>query len=407
MKTKCPRPSRRPACRKGAILSLLVLLMLLMSMLSAALIHLAQQARLRSVRHTAVTAARMAADAGAERAIYLINRQIQAGGWNGTVPLFDSEALPAGNASYTVTLEGDETSGYELISTGISGHQRRSVRVRVDMSGSSGGVRYAIMTQGSIVMKNQGAIRGYNSEDPSDSVPAAIATLSTLSDSIYTQNNSYIYGDVYVGPGGDPDRVVRDPGAVVGDMYTLPDGTTMPVVEAPDYVASKGSLEGRSIVLNSSSSGKYTNINISNNGSMQINGDVVLYITGDVKLNNNSEILINDGSSLKLYVNGNMYFDNHTDIRTVSRFPGDSQIFGTDNCRTIHFQNNSTVYSVICAPQASLYMNNGGSMYGAFITKSFEMKNGGTIYYDEALLKTSVDHVSGSASFSVVRWEDF
>jgi hypothetical protein len=140
---------------------------------------------------------------------------------------------------------------------------------------------------------------------------------------------------------------------------------------------------------------------------MQVNGDVVLYITGDVKLNNNSEIIINQGSTLKLYVNGNMYFDNHSNIMPVSRFPADSQIFGTDNCKNIHFQNNSTIYSVICAPQASLNMNNSGEMYGAFITKSFEMKNGGTIYYDKALLGTSVDFVSGTAGFSVIRWEDF
>jgi len=407
MEPKRRQRVRRGRSRSGAILSLLVLLMLLMTMVSLALVHLAQQARLRSIRYTAVSAARMAADAGAERVIYLINKQVQAGGWNGLVPLFESEPLPAGDASYTVSLAGDETSGYELISTGTSGYQKRSVRVRVDMTSTGGGVRYAILTQGSISMKNQGAIRGYNSANPTDTVPAAIATLSTASNSIYTQNNSYVYGDVYVGPGGDPSRVVRDPGAVTGDMYMLPEGTLMPVVEAPVYVASKGPLEGRSIVLNSSSSGKYTSINIGNNGSMQVNGDVVLYVTGDVKLNNNSEIVVNQGASLKLFVNGNMYFDNHSNITTVSRFPGDSQIFGTDNCRTIHFQNSSTIYSVICAPKADLLMNNNGEMYGAFITKSFEMKNGGKIYYDKALLGTSVDFVSGTAGFEVIRWEDY
>ncbi len=350
----------------------------------------------------------MAADAGAERTIYLINKQIQAGQWNGIIPLFESESLAACGAMYTVSFSGDEQSGYELVSKGTSGYQSRSVRVRVDLASTGGGVRYAIMTLGSITMKNQGAIRGYNSADPSDTnVQAAIATLSTSSNSIYTQNNSYIYGDVYVGPGGDPDRVVREPSAVKGDMYVLPEETAMPIVEVPQYVATKGSLTGRTINLNSSSSGKYTNIDISNNGRMQVNGDVVLYITGDVKLNNNSEILIDQGSTLKLYVNGNMYFDNNSDIRTVSQYPGDSQIFGTTNCRTIHFQNNSTIYSVICAPQADLTMNNNGAMYGAFITKSFEMKNGGTIYYDKALLGASVDFISGSANFSVIRWEDF
>jgi hypothetical protein len=396
---------RRP--RKGAILPLLVMLTLLMSMTSLALIHLAQQARLRSVRFTAATAARIAADAGIERTIYLVNKQIEAGQWNGTIPALQSEPLLGSNTTYTVQLTGDAQSGYEIVSNGLSGYQSKSVRVPVTIETGGGGASFAIMTQLRAIIQNQAAVRGFNSADPSETnVPAAVATLSTLSNSIYLRNNSFIYGDAYVGPGGDPSRVVNSRTAVKGNIYVLEEGTTMPVVEAPN-LNFRGQLTGYNIVLNSSDSGRYGDINIGPGGTLQINGNVVLYIMGaGVRLANFAQIVVNNGATLKLFLDGDVYLDNHSHIRTASGRPGDLQIYGTKNCRRIHFQTENNVSAVICAPQADLLLNNQGTLRGSFITKSFEMKNGGTVYYDKALLGTPVDFVgsSGGGGVTVIRW---
>ena len=188
---------KRQKKNKGAILALMVMLVLLLSLTSMALIGVAGQARVRAVKDVSGISARFAADAGVERALYLMNQDLAAGTWTlDDVPTYTSESLTACNADYTVTFDGDLTSGYQITSVGQSGFATKTVRATIELSSPFAG-DYAILTKDKLEMKNKSTVSGYNSDDPSeDDVPVAIGTLSTDNGSIDLKNGATVEGDV-------------------------------------------------------------------------------------------------------------------------------------------------------------------------------------------------------------------
>lgn len=386
---------------------MIVILTLLLTMTSLALAHLGQQSRLRTLRNTAVTTARLAADAGIERALYLMNQELAAKTWTvDDVPVFESEPLAACDATYTVTYSGNVSGGYELVSTGTCRSQTRTVRVLIGLT-SPFSDDFAVLTKGQLSLKNKTKIDGYNSNDPTDTdVQVAIGTLSNQDDHIDLKLKATVDGDVYVGPDGDPDTVInmKNRESVAGELFTMAVPQTLPNITAPGFVGSKGVIQGNSISLDTADSGKYDGISINNNGSLEIDGDLVLHITGDVELKNGAEVKVNNGSTLKLYIDGDIDAKNSAGINNKGKAPSDVQIYGTGNNQNFDLKNSSELYGVVFAPNADMSLDNGGNARGSFITKTFDLKNDGDIYYDEALRNVSLS--DEGIRFSILRWEE-
>lgn len=405
MRNKQQRTSTRR--RKGAILSLMVVLTLLLTMMSLALAHLGQQSRLRTIRTTNNVIARLAADAGIERALYLMNQELAAGSWTvGDVPVFESEPLAACNASYSVTFSGNLSGGYELVSTGVCGSQTRTLRVLIGLS-SPFSDDFAVLTEGQLTMKNNTRVDGFNSADPSETdVAVSIGTLSNQDDQIDLGKNTVIDGDLYVGPGGNPDTVVtmKDRQSVTGELFTMAAPYSMPTIDVPDFVGSKGKIEGNTISLGTASSGRYDSISINNNGQLEVSGNVVLHVTGDIELKNGAELKVNNGAILKLYVDGDVSAKNSAGINNAGKIPGNVRIYGTGADQTFELKNNTDFYGVLYAPNAEMTLHNNGNAYGSFIAETFELKNNGNIYYDKALRNVTL--TDEGIRFTVLRWEE-
>ena len=400
-------PLKRKKQRKGAILALMVMLVLLLSMTSLALIRVGTEARLRTVKSVSQISARFAADAGVERALYLMNKDLEAGTWTlDDVPTYSAESLTACNADYTVTFTGDLTNGYQITSVGHSGSQTKTVRATVELT-SVFSDDFAILTRGSLIIKNNSNIYGYNSGDLSESgVPVSIGTLSIQDDSINIGNNGTVAGDIYVGPNGDPGDVVQlgNGTDVAGEMFIMPQEYYLPSISPPDYVASQGAISGKNVTLNASDSGKYTSITISNNGKLTINGDVTLYVTGDIELNNKVEIEIGNNDSLKLYFDGDFITKNNAGINNSSQIPSKAMLFGTGTNQTIEMKNKNALYGVIYAPNADMEVFNKIDIYGSVIVDSINLKNSADIYYDKALKNVSLS--DEGIRFTIKRWEE-
>lgn len=392
---------------KGAILALIMIVVLLLSMTSLALIRVGTEARLRTVKSVSEVSARFAADAGIERTLYLMNNRLEVGTWTlDDVPTYSAETLTASNGDYTVTYTGDLSSGYTVTSVGHSGGQTKTVRAMIELT-SMFAEDFAILTRGALIVKNNSKISGYNSADLSeDGVPVCIGTLSILDNSVIIGNNGQIDGDVYIGPGGDPDDVVSlgTNTDVAGETFSMPQGYNLPTISPPDYVASKGSISGKNVTLTSSDSGKYNSINISNNGKLEIDGDVTLYITGDIELDNNVEIQIDSDDSLKLYFDGDFLTKNKAGINNLSQVPSRAMLFGTGEDQKIELNNTNDLYSAVYAPNADMEIFNKIDIYGSIIVGSVDIKNTADIYYDKALKEVSLS--DEGIRFSITRWEE-
>lgn len=404
---KRSRVKRTIQKNSGSVLALMVMLTLLLTLTSLALAGLAQQARLRSVKNTAQIAARFAADAGIERTVYRMNADLQAGTWtlNG-VPTCTNEQLAACNADYTVTFDGSLPTGYRITSVGRSGRTTHTVRVTVQLK-SPFTEDFAVLTRNYLDMKNKSTVSGYDSGDLSKTdVPAAIGTLSKNDGSIDLKNSAKIIGDVYAGPGADPDQVVvvKDSDSITGEIFVMPRIIDMPAITPPEFISSKGSLSGDNIMLTAADSGKYSDINIDTKGKLHIDGDVVLYITGDITLKNEAELKVKQDASLKLYFEGDIEAKNNSLIENESKIPSSIQLYGTGTDQTIELKNTNDLYGVIYAPDADMIVHNKVDAYGSYIVDNFELKNSGDVYYDQALKKTTVE--DEAVYFAITRWEE-
>ncbi|MBL7214935.1 MAG: hypothetical protein ISS71_04580 [Phycisphaerae bacterium] len=393
---------------KGSILALMVLLILLLSLSSMALIGVAREARIRTAKSVSGISARFAADAGVERAIYLMNKDLEAGTWSvDDIPTYTSESLTACNAEYTVTFDGSLASGYQITSVGKSGWSTKTVCATVKLNNPFAN-DYAILTKGNLGMKSKSTVSGYNSGDPDETnVLVAIGTLSNQNSSVDLKSGVTVEGDVYIGPGGDPDEVVliKDDDSVEGEIFVMPKTLNLPIITPPNFTAFQGKISGKNVTLTTSDSGKYTEIDISNKGKLEINGDLILYITGDVTLDNEAELKVKKGSTLKLYFDGDFEAKNSSNINNESKVPFKVQLYGTGSSQKIEMKNSSDIQGVVYAPNADMTIYNKVDAYGAFIVDTFEMKNSGDVYYDKALKETSLD--DEAVYFTITRWEEF
>ncbi|MHC4553778.1 MAG: DUF7305 domain-containing protein [Planctomycetota bacterium] len=398
---------KRKKQRKGAVLGLLVMVVLLLSMTSLALIRVGTEARVRTVKSDAQTAARFAADAGIERALYLMNEQLAAGIWTlDNVPTYTAQSLAGGNADYTVTFTGNLATGYQLTSVGHSNNQTKTVLATIALT-SPIAKDFAILSKDGIDLKSGSTVDGFNSANPGDTdVPVKIGTLSSDDGAIGINNDVTIDGDIYLIPGSNPDTVIdtRGDGDVKGSIFLLPSYYSLPPISPPDYTATQGSISGNNITLNSSDSGKYTSINISNNGTLTINGDLTLYVTGDIELKNSAELQVKNNSTLKLYLEGDIKAHNSSGFNNITQTPANLTIYGTGTNQKIDINNSAELYAVIYAPDAEMVVHNSVDAYGSFIVDNMELKHTANVYYDKALKQVTVD--DELVRFSVTHWEE-
>jgi len=332
---------------------------------------------------------------------------LEAGTWTlDNVPTYSSQPLTAASSDYSVTFTGDLMNGYQLTSVGHHQNQTKTVVARIMLT-SPISEDFAIFCRNLLSAKNKATVGVYNSADPSDTnVTANIGSQSIESGVIDIKNGSDISANIYISQSGDPDTIIKslDKLSIDGEILYMPLDYYLPPALPPDYTASQGSIEGSSLTLNSSDSGKYDFISIDNNGTLSINGDVVLYITGDVTLKNSAKIEINNNASLKLYFDGDIKGNNSAGFNNKTDIPANLKIFGTGSTQKIDIKNSANLYGVVYAPNAEMTVHNEVNAYGSFIVNDFQLKNGGEVYYDKALRQVSID--DDLIRFTVIRWEE-
>ena len=108
---------------------------------------------------------------------------------------------------------------------------------------------------------------------------------------------------------------------------------------------------------------------------------MTIYLDGDIVSGNGSSIGTEnpskDALTIKLYGTGEG--EQNFDIKAKNEWTG-----------------------VIYAPNANIDLYANGDVYGAIVADSFEFKNGGNYYYDEALREVSLE--DEGVSFVVERW---
>jgi hypothetical protein len=226
--------------KHGSAMALVLIAMVLLLVMGIGLLSLGQHSRLFAVQTTSEIAARCAADAGLTKALFEMNSKLDNKTWNDSVlPQVTNELLPNSKAAFSYEITGDQSSGFNLESTGSSGRTQKTVNATLQLKGL---FEYAIFTQGTLALKNGTMVTGYNFDTDDDVLK--VGTNSTTAGSVDMKTGVTINGDVAVGVGGDDDIVINSitEATITGDTYALNEEHELPSITVPNNLLSSPSL---------------------------------------------------------------------------------------------------------------------------------------------------------------------
>jgi hypothetical protein len=212
----------------------------------------------------------------------------------------------------------------------------------------------------------------------------AVGTNSKEKGAITLSGSSSVHGDVWVGPGGDPKKVisVRGHRAVITGkraalesprdmtLETVPGGGS-PIVIAHGSVMKTGVYRASAIALRGSD-------------EVTIDGDVTLIVAGDVELSGNAHVILLPGASLALYVDGNVTMSN---VGFTSKLKSARAIVihGLAGCASVRVSGRGDFYGIIRAPRARLEISGEGDFFGSLLARRVMISGTANVHYDESL----------------------
>ena len=395
--------------RRGSAFALVLVVVVILLVIGAGLLGLSLHGRKLAIRTASDIAARCAADAAMTKVVFEMNEKLKVKPWDdSTLPQVTNASLANCDATFNYTVTGNINSGYSIECIGNSGLAERKVNSYLQLQGP---FEHPLFVRETMVLKGGTLVDGYNSLDPTDTdVVVHIGTSSILPNSIVLNLGVTVDGDVLVGVGGDVENVIQDQGATIGDMYAMNVTVVFPEITVP-VLTDKGTgidVHGTTLTMGPVDSGEYDGIELKradNPGMLEINGgDVVLHVTGGIKLGQDCEIVVNEGSSLVLYLDGNLEAGNQAGINNKNS-PVKFKLYGTGGEeQQLNLKANGDFFGAVYAPNADVIVNAGGDIYGSVMSSSFELKSGGNFYYDEALRDASMDE--GAVRFVVQQWRE-
>lgn len=145
-------------------------------------------------------------------------------------------------------------------------------------------------------------------------------------------------------------------------------------------------------------SGKYRikdDVFISGKNGLEINGDVTLYMDKDFAVEDSRGVRINKGSSLLIYISGNMDIGGVGFVNENESATG-LMIYGTGTCREISIRSpaENKFTGVVYAPEALITIQGSpAGIFGAFAGKEVHLKGDpeSSMYYDQTLKRIGKD----------------
>jgi hypothetical protein len=395
---------------RGSAIPLAVVAVLILLAMGTGLLNMGLNSRIISTRNTSAIMARCASDAGLTMALFSMNKKIQDGPWDSSsLPQASDIKLPYCDATYSYKITCDPANEYTIFSEGISGPAQRTTSARLELRGL---FEYAILTKESLILKPDTLVDGYNSQDPFDTdTEVDIGTQSVANSSVILNAGVKVDGDITVGVGGDPETVIKDMGATTGAQLSGIIEEPLPLIPPPTLpnMGTSITVKGETVTITPIDSGQYNNIFVKKgdtSGIVEISGgEVVLYITGDIDLGESCELVVKDGSSLTVYIDGDIHCRTNSAINAEypPEDPKKFQVYGTSETQQFFDINAKSDWSgTIYAPNADVTLYANGDFYGSTVSNNFELKSGGNYHYDVALREVHVDDLG--VRFVVKRW---
>ncbi|MFH1372118.1 MAG: hypothetical protein ABII09_12650 [Planctomycetota bacterium] len=277
---------------------------------------------------------------------------------------------------------------------------------------------YGLLVKDSFDVLPSMTMSAYDSKDPSATdLRFESGTLNTASSSVNIRVGTVVNGDLFCGVGGDPSSAIKVAGTLNGKTYALteePEGVEPAI---PASLPNKGkniSVKGGTITITPADSGVYSTINIdtaeNKPGKLIVDGGTVtLGVKESMSLSNNAEIVVKEGSTLIIYVGGNVSSGTSASISYAGtvKDPTHIQIYGTSKgSKSWDINAKNDFVGVIYAPNANLKVHAEGNIYGAVMADKAVFLSITGYYYDVNLQRATNIALSGPGSYVTKRWSE-
>jgi len=438
--------------KPGSVMALVLFAVILLLLSGMGVLSLGQNTRIFSIRTAAEITARCAADDGITKAIWQLNWNLEDGWAKHTLPYENNTVLPNWGATYSYVVVkalgysgGDQglidfinkaypttpgTYTYVVRSIGRYNGAEKVIYATLYLRGYGD---ECVIVRDAVTLKAGTVVDGRDSSDPTNLNPDVLAEIGTTSadaSKVTLNNGVTVDGNILVGVDGDPATVIKDLGAIVtGDKYAMVEEVDFPPIyppALPDYGSAKLYKKGEDLIITAANNGRYSMIDLENQGVGVMrparliiqSGDVVLHLTNTaankpaISLGRGCEIVIKPGATLNLYVDGGISSGTDSGFNNEPpNTPPSLKIWGNwrpdvtggEIVQKWTINAKSEYFGQIYAPSADVIVNAKGDLYGAFTCNSFDMRNGGNLYYDGAL--RDVDPLQDAVvGFVLKRW---
>lgn len=285
-----------------------------------------------------------------------------------------------------------------------------------------------IISKNNLTLNGNASIDSYDSADPTKSTGGLydaskkqangnVGTVSGAAGAISMNGNTDIYGAAATGAGGTASMTGN---AQIGQTFVNGDRADTPAeaqtagwltdnfsnspgdVSLPSGLGSAPSL-GTINSTQTINGGDWqaSQISLSGNRTVTINGTVRLYVTGSTSISGNARILINAGGSLEVYVAGSVSVAGNG-VNNSATTPDKNMWYGLPSCTSWSMSGNADWTGTVYAPQAAVTCNGNGNASGAFVGDTITINGNGSYHFDEALSTFT----GGSAGYSVASWQE-
>ncbi len=211
---------------------------------------------------------------------------------------------------------------------------------------------------------------------------AIVSVNAAAQSAICLYGGTTLYGNPYIGPGGDPEAGIVVYGTLVGKKGVLPSA-----IDIPDLTAPAG-MPGNPASLSLSKSKKvkltanthYSSVDLSSSSLLIIDGDITVLIDGDLALNSGSQIQVNPGYTARFYVGGTVTANKDTAINATTANPATMRLYLFGSSESMQLNTNAKVYAVVQNPQGTFSVWSNSEFFGKL--KAGALEGGGKIHVD-------------------------
>jgi type II secretory pathway pseudopilin PulG len=191
-----------------------------------------------------------------------------------------------------------------------------------------------------------------------------IGTNSTVDASVGIIGNTQVKGDAYVGPGGDPAKVITvSPNALLtgNQLVAVSPRNYQPVTS---NMPSSGnlSIQGGQEKQLAGGTYRFDSISIGGSGRLTLLGPVTIFVDGTCRLGGNG-------------------------VGTADNNPTNFYLFST-GASDVSVTGGAELYAAIFAPRSRVSNSGNATIYGAVVGRDYDQTGNGSLHFDEALRDT-------------------